>query len=475
MAATTVERLDSIEFSPNEKEPRSSVNSYCVIGAQNESPPEIFRLNVDCFYEIFEFLQLQDLASIARTCNRLQAVAGAFYRSNYKSKRIDAEHGGDSILYSHVDIFSPFFEKISISGDNLNVYSFVASNCRSIKELRLSKRLPIDAIKCLNGIFKTVQLLEMSECLFEGDFYECLLKYCSKLNSLSVKRSNQMVNSSVNHSIIIGCGNEWLLREYPMVQHIELTDLLEVDELDTFFKYNCNVRSFSTDVQTLWANRKSFLACSIKLDKLAIEISAQEALEPIHIDGLLMELHERGFFKRLHIYSTFNAQNYLDRVLFSLTSTVEFLHGMFTQIDNVLVNLTTLGLNNAFDISNIHVLPKKLPNLEQIYFSEATIDHILPFIQSSVKLKRVKTLRILYPDGIYHLMQFHNLKDLNRERESLAGARKVTLYIPERLIFRSKLLNEKMRFPLIEIRPFDSSEWIDLNAHFRHNHSKKYF
>lgn len=439
---------------------------------QIDSSPDIFKLNIDCFGEIFEYLSFHDLVSFAKTCKRMQKVAGYFYQLNYKSKRIDAEHGGENILYNYMYIYSPYFEKISISGDNLKVFSFVASNCRSIKEMRLGECLPYGAIKCLSGILEKVKVLELNECYFNEEFHDYLLNYCPKLTSLSVKRSQK----TENNSVIIGSGNEWLLRKYPTLEHLELVGLsdLQVDELNIFFQQNPNLRTFSTDSRSLWVNQRLLLTCAAKLDKLAIEISSQGITDPIH--NLLAELNEKGFYNRLHVYSTLNVQNHLDQIFLlpSLSRSVEFFHGSFTQINNSLNNLISLSLNNVFEISNIHILPSKLPNLQQIYFSEAMIEHILPFIQCSVKLKRIKALRMVYPGGIYHLMQFPCLEEL-KERKKLAGARKVTIYIPERLILRAKLLHMKMRLSLVEIRQFDSFEWVDLNANFRHDHSKDYF
>lgn len=64
---------------------------------------------------------------------------------------------------------------------------------------------------------------------------------------------------------------------------------------------------------------------------------------------------------------------------------------------------------------------------------------------------------------------------MNKERKKLAGARRVTIYINDRLILVSKWMKEATNLDLIELRRFESFDWNDLNSHFRHNHSTHYF
>lgn len=43
-----------------------------IFGSQNnESPPKICGLNVDCWHEIFDWLSLRNIYSIGKTCTRM--------------------------------------------------------------------------------------------------------------------------------------------------------------------------------------------------------------------------------------------------------------------------------------------------------------------------------------------------------------------------------------------------------------------
>lgn len=435
-----------------------------------ESCAVIFKLNIDCFHEIFEWLKLCDLISVARTCKRLQCIAGSFYQLNYSSKRIIAENGGGYAIYRYLDIFSNFIVKISISCNNTSLYQFIAENCKSLREIRLGDYISGESIECIKEILKEIKSLEMNECIISGDFYENILQYCPKLKSLSVKRSWKMRNKS----ILIGFDNSWMRRTYATLEMIELTDLYELQELREFLQKNVKVKTFSIDSTSFWENRMTLASSNIKLNNLALEFSSENITEPIH--SLLNELYNRGSFERLHVYSMVNSQKHIDRVFsLPLLNSVQSLHGIFSRIDFSLENLLTLSILNTMEISNIDSLPSKLPNLERIYFAEASVNHVLPFIRSSAKLMTMKILRMVHPGGIYHRIRFPDLKQLNKERGKLTGARRVSIYVCERMMLASKWTEDKVHFRFIELRRFDSVEWNDFNSYFRHNGSKHYF
>lgn len=183
--------------------------------------PDIFKLNIICFHELFEWLSLNELLAIAKTCTRLQEVAGDFYRSHYVSKRVTGEKSGICIEYRPLDIISNYITKVYISGNRLKVYSFIGSNCKSLRQIRLEGALPEGGIECINEILKNIEIIDLDACLFYEEFFDYILRHCTKMKSLSVKRSEKIRNKSV----IIGSGNEWLLQNYPKLENFELAEL----------------------------------------------------------------------------------------------------------------------------------------------------------------------------------------------------------------------------------------------------------
>lgn len=235
------------------------------------SLPAIFKLNVDCFHEVFDCLTLKDVIAVGKTCKRLQWIAGHFINLNYASKSARGENDGIYISSLQSNIFSQYIQKLSISGDRLGAYRFVGSNCtNSIKHLRVYGSLPLNGFEYMKEILNGVEMLEMNDCHFIGDFYENYLKYCPNVKSLNISRSGHIRDKS----IIIGNGNEWMLRTYSTLEHLEFIEIygLKANELKIFFDRNPNLRTFSTDSRGLWENRYSILESNIKLNTLAIDI-----------------------------------------------------------------------------------------------------------------------------------------------------------------------------------------------------------
>lgn len=438
-------------------------------GPSKDLPPEIFKLDIDCFNEIFEWLSLRDLIAVGNTCTRLQQIAGNFFRQNFSAKSARGENDGIYLSSLKSNIFSENIRKISISGNRLKAYRYVGLNCtKSIKYFRVYGFLPDGAFDYVKEILSEIEVLEMNECFINGEFYENYLKFCSNVKSLSVARSGYIQDKS----IVIGTGNDWLLRRYPTLKHFELTDTFELknNELKTFFEQNPNIVTFSTDARTLWENRHSFIDIFVNLETMAINICQSKIIDsnnqPLSIKdsvyNILAELHRRGFYRRLHLYVYFVDQQNLDKML-SL-SAIEMLNGDIVRIDGSLVDVKTLAICYADEILNMHNVPGKLLKLERLYFSEITSDRILPFICYSTQLRIIRIRE--FKDGI--CFSRLNFDALNKKREKLHGARKVMIYINENVYLATKWTRKTLKFSLIEIKRIEMSEWEELSARSRY-------
>lgn len=434
-----------------------------------KNSPSIFMLNVYCFHEIFDWLSLKDLIAIGKTCKRLQLIAGDFFQMNYAAKSGRGENDGIYISSMQSNIFCRYIKKISISGDRLGAYQFIGSNCTdSIKHLRVYGFLPDGGFECITNILNGVEMLEMNESFIKGEFFEKHLKYCPNVKSLSVSRSGYIQDKS----IVIGTDNKWMGRTYPKLIHFELTDSFELksNELKIFFEQNPSIRTFSTDARSLWENRRTILNTNVKLDIFVINICQSKIVDannqPISIKdsvyNILVELYSRGFYKRLHLYVYFVDQTNLDK-MFSL-SAIEMLNGDVVRLEGALTDLKTLAICYGDEILNMHNIPNKLLKLERIYFSEITSDRVLSFVCYSPKLRQIKIRRV--KDGNhFKILDFYAL---NKKREHLIGARKVTVYIKEDLYLAIKMMNNTISFSLIELKRFETAEWEELSARSRY-------
>lgn len=73
----------------------------------NQYPlPEMFKLTIHCYHEIFDWLSLNELIAVGSTCKHLQQVAGQFFHSNYAAKNARGENDGIYVLSQQSNVFS---------------------------------------------------------------------------------------------------------------------------------------------------------------------------------------------------------------------------------------------------------------------------------------------------------------------------------------------------------------------------------
>lgn len=437
-------------------------------------PSPVMKMDIDCFYELFEYLALDELISIGNTCKRLQLIAGSFIQQNYAAKRKTC--GKEEIFISwiprRIGAFSRFIEKLSVFGNYNKSFLIDGSNkFKCLKELRLAQvELNPQEIQCIKEILVNVEILELEQCQLNEEFYDNFLQYCSKVKRLSVSRST----FDRDRATIIGSGNDWLFRKYPTIEHLELTDLYEFQnkELKTIFAQNPNIRSFSTDAKSLFNNRDSFLICGAKLEKFTVEFQDPKnislELEPVVtvnlIFNLLRDLHEQGFYNRMHLYINFVDYYDCAQKIFSLKP-IEMLSGFIVRIDNPLMKLKELDINKGSDVIDLDQFPNIFPDLERIHFSQATADHILPFICSLKKLNIMKIDCLL--DGNHLKGGALNLIALNKERKKLFKPRKVVIYVDERVFLATKWATMELNLDSIELRKGESFELDETNSRYK--------
>lgn len=169
---------------------------------------------------------------------------------------------------------------------------------------------------------------------------------------------------------------------------------------------------------------------NIKLEVLAIQIHSF-----IHFNSdLLNELHECGFYRRLHI----SIDKIWDQREFDKLTTVNGIVKLSSWENDVpslsllaLKNLEQLDIFDSTRIANFKQLPHSLVNLERIGFLGASIDDIMPFVRRSVAMQKIK---IDFLDRKGEETGVIDLLALNREREQLLNAQKITLYVSEQFI-----------------------------------------
>lgn len=220
----------------------------------DEPSPEIFKLNIDCFGPIFEWFSLKELLEFRYTCKQMKTVIDLYIKLKYPR------------------LLRQFIHKPEIW---LEFCQIRLSCFEWIKHLQFSTKLAgTHDIDSVTHILNQLESLELWNAEIDGEFYETLLKHCPNLKYLGV-RTNTL------SKWLIGTGNEWLRRGYPMLEHFKMLmgkssreQSVQYTELSIFFQQNPNIRIFSIDDTLLSINRGIFLGSNIKLERLDINTLA---------------------------------------------------------------------------------------------------------------------------------------------------------------------------------------------------------
>lgn len=425
----------------------------------------IFKLNDDCFENIFNWLSLKDLNLLAKTCKRLHKITGKYFQQHFAAIKVqygkDGPFAFDAI---RVDTFSQLVQRLSINRVDLRSFRDIQTKFKSLKEIHLvGVRLTLPKVQCLKEILRKIEILEIRDIEIEVNFYENFLKFCNNLKRLSIrnlsikeKRLHLKINDNCSNLVTT---NKWLHQKYPKLKHFELTGMegQKFCDLLTFFKENPNICSFSTDTKFLSRFEHLITEADVKLEDLTIVREYNDDLVNDSIFYSLNHLYKRGLYKHLHwngAYLPFDGrplQNQIDQIsqLRSLKS-LRFKTLVYVIPHVNLLQLTKVKMLSMVDPqmgTNIENLASELLNLERISFTHAFLNDIIPFVTRSKKLKEIHLNGdIRSADNIIHL------KVLNEVRANLVGACKVTIHANDKIFTETKWANAATQFGLVELK-----------------------
>lgn len=399
---------------------------------------EILKLDVDCFEELFEFLSVNDLHALRQTCTRSKRVVDYFIRTNYPT-----------IQFGYGEVF-------------LNKYickqycQLDSSSTKMIKQLKILSEENLNAkdLEILQEILPQFERIEIEIGWLEGDFYEVILKWCTSLKDLSIR--------NIFGCEVIGDGNKWLSRQYPLIEHIDLNDheigsygeAYEIPELKKFFELNSNIRAFSTNFHFLVMNRHCWLNTSITIDQLNIEGDCFYDKHMIGICGLLNTLYIQGFYKRIHMRAIYiKTQEAMDAII--SVRGMEKLHLAQVGIKTTLPSMPKLrelgiGFYGDNDFEDLETVAKNLVNVERINFIRIKSDTIIPILRHAPRVKDIKVDHL--DEGTHFKNDVINLFALNEERKTLARACKVTIYVDEKCFLSTKWATSNIDLSLVTLK-----------------------
>lgn len=398
-------------------------NELAVAGPSNVEPlSDIFKMNIDCFEEVFEYLLVTDLRTLRRICKRFKKIV---------------DH--------YISIYYPSIGKFKLNDKNFDMFRQMdASTIGWIREIDVSIGSDFDSKKfsSIKTILNNVKEIFISKWKTNPDFYNCFLKYCKNVKFVSLEKK---------HLPYIDISNEWLNYQYPSIEHIRL-DILNKNKIDifvNFFHLNPNIHALSVQVKSYIEIATHLVEAGIKFDRFYI---GYVFIDEDVIDSL-KKLYDAGFYKRISL--TFNGMILENNETYSKFSSIgtEVLNSDFFNIP--IPPLPNLEELNVYTICNLKIYENARNFVERLHCNLLNSKYILEIIGNFPKLKLFKIDRIYGADVL-------NLIEMNKEREKLSGAGKTIIYVQEDIFLATKWATTKMNFNFIELKRSEAFDWDQL-------------
>lgn len=413
----------------NEEENKviGSVDQSISSNELDQPPTHMFKLIIDCFEHLFEWLSLQELLVFRRTCKRMHAVVNYYIKFNYPQLQ--------SIAISEQQRWMDFCQT------PLDYFKWI--NNLHIKELQLG-RTEIDSI---THILNQLHWLSLYKVKIDGDFYETVLKHCSRLNKLSIQECNY--TSQTN---IIGNGNDWLHRRYPTLEGFNIINgpaSSSCPELLVFFERNSNIQTLSINSTLLLKNRELILESNLKFDQLLIFTDHDWNLNH---SNFVTHLYARRFYNAVHIMD-FNNPSFHGIQHLPTIPNLESLclpyakRGDFPLPIESMKTLYISVKSELFQMDIANLIQTKFINLHMItLYNVDNLDSVRPFVCQAPK---VTSIHLQYVSG--NDIEVKDLIALNEGRMKLTGACKIGISINEKQYLKLKW-SGRTNFGMIEVK-----------------------
>lgn len=422
-----------------------------------EQSSEMFKLNIDCFDETFDYLPLEDLTSVGGACKRLHQVAGYCFRMNYSdieitSRQKDIVAFGMKVLrYINVTNFIEFFGKIRIdTHPGLQFLLKFQSKLLRVNQIKVHRmNLGELDIARMSGILDKIEILD----ILGSQHNLHLIAHCPKLRRLKIYDCTTDFDW---HTLKCSTLETFEFRPYSYTN---------IERMVTFVQQNPNIRKVATTAYFLWVNRNLLRGESgIRLNELAILIDEKKTEDVFEsFCRLLNDLHARQVYQRLQLYiwTEVSVCQEMINQLATVNGLVK-LYNIGTMDPGtslaILNNLEELYLKSSACVWNAENVVKNLTKLRRIDFHCGNTN-LMPFIRFLAPLERIKL------DYIYKSMHFNaetsiiDLVALNKERKKLPFARKITLYVNETYYLATKWALKETNFEFIRLKRVESFEW----------------
>lgn len=99
----------------------------------------------------------------------------------------------------------------------MDYFHFIESN--SFSSINRIQFISDERISCVKKILSKVEIVEFLYCKLDGEFHEKILQFCTHMKRLTVRA----LGNVGSNGIVIGINNDWMLRQYEMLEQFEMT------------------------------------------------------------------------------------------------------------------------------------------------------------------------------------------------------------------------------------------------------------
>lgn len=416
----------------------------------NASPiqsSQFLRLNVDCWENVFDYLSLDDILWMSKTCKRMQAIGGHYYRQNFLIETVYS----DGFCIAGVPIRSEFFQFVNSLKIMTKCDDFLnAKDFSSLNKLQLID-MSLDEIQmaCIKDLLGEIKYLYLDHCSIDGDLFERILKHCPKIKRLTIDNVRESISNE-----------NWLLQEYPMLERLNVIyqKIPNGNALLALLERNSNIKHLEINGEYLWTNRHLLIQTHVRLDCLVVDLEYWDFIDPAELLSffyLLNSLYDHGFYRSLKLIMLYYRVNDVHELTSGMTTLKAFKGAsLHANIDaSSFTELTELYFNYPLCI-DVQKMAKNLTKLKKIVFHNVNTNDILPFVQHSRKLNTIVLRGFI--GGSLLMDNVLNLFALNQEREKLKGAQRVWIHVNEDIHLATKWNAKHLNLKLVEIKRIES-------------------
>lgn len=388
--------------------------------------------------DILDWLDIDSLCAFSMTCKSFQRTAKSYFNQKYPSLAIDIDDEDESKPL-HFRCFGDVVQHLQLSGASLDDFTFAAARVnRNLREFSFNRtnedkkedHIGKEYIDSIKNVLENVKTVCATNCIFEKGGVEYLLMNCKRIDGFGfAARKNT-------------------------TYRFQFQNVPTLKTFDVAFEAKANVIEL---LQLLQQKR-------VQLDELVLSFLSEHSGIMNEVFNLLNTMYENGVFKKLYV--NFDTKSLLANHVHRLVN-VKGLIGIICayrinhDIEGHLLNLAMLYDNIKYlaihwMFADSTIIAKQLTQLIELKVTEATMEAILPFVRYSARLAH---FHIEYVQGNRML----NAATLSSEREPLMGklvegltARRLTIYIPEKIYVKMKWSSIATKSDFVEIKREES-------------------